>query len=129
VVRHAGANVCRVRIRTRDDVYALEVEDDGRGPGNAEGGGLRGMRERVGALGGHVDVARATPRGGTRVRVTIPAAAAAAARPAEGVAQSSENAVQRTANATRSAAAAGPAANVAGPATDVARPTAEAETA
>ena len=106
VVRHAGANVCRVRMRTGDDVYTLEVEDDGRGPGTAEGGGLRGMRERVGALGGQVDVARATPRGGTRVRVTIPGPAANAvspgvdvAEPTTGAARSADDAMRPSTNA------------------------------
>jgi signal transduction histidine kinase len=55
----------------------FEVEDDGRGiePADlakARSLGLKGMRERVLYLGGSIEVARA-PRGGTRVRVRVPA--------------------------------------------------------
>lgn len=72
VVRHARADSCRVRVAAGDEAYVLDVEDDGRGFDATEGGGLRGMRERVRSLGGTVEIGPATPRGGTRVRVALP---------------------------------------------------------
>jgi two-component system sensor histidine kinase DesK len=47
----------------------LEIHDDGCGGGMAEGNGLRGMRERIEALGGTVE--RDT-RTGTRLRIEFP---------------------------------------------------------
>jgi NarL family two-component system sensor histidine kinase LiaS len=53
----------------------LEVDDDGRGfdPSQATGAGqgLRNLRERARALGGHTEIA-STPGQGTKVQVTIP---------------------------------------------------------
>lgn len=69
VVRHAGARTCRVDLVRADGELRLEVVDDGRG-GGTEGNGLRGMRERVTALGGRVErVATA----GTSLTVAVPA--------------------------------------------------------
>lgn len=70
VVRHAGAESCRIELCHVDDTWRLEVRDDGRGGDHAEGAGLRGMRERVAAVGGQVE--RWGERG-TAVRVTVPA--------------------------------------------------------
>jgi two-component system sensor histidine kinase UhpB len=64
----------------------LEVEDNGRGlpQGFALGGsalpasgsyGLRGMQERLASLGGRMEL-EARPEGGTRLRVSLPFAAA-----------------------------------------------------
>ncbi|MCK9796171.1 sensor histidine kinase, partial [Isoptericola sp. 4D.3] len=52
----------------------IEVVDDGRGlpPGHAEGLGLAGMRDRVSAVGGTLDVAPGE-HGGTRGEVHVPA--------------------------------------------------------
>jgi two-component system sensor histidine kinase DesK len=47
----------------------LEVEDDGSGMTYPEGQGLRGMRERIEALGGSVLLAHV---GGTRLTVRVP---------------------------------------------------------
>jgi len=69
--RHAGAR--SIRISLAGD--ALTVLDDGGGIGAAPpGGGLRGMQERVSALGGSLHVAQVAPGpgGGTLVRVRIP---------------------------------------------------------
>jgi signal transduction histidine kinase len=58
VLKHAGATQARVLIARRPDEVAVEVTDDGAGPADAigqaidQGNGLRGMRERVTALGG-----------------------------------------------------------------------------
>jgi two-component system sensor histidine kinase DesK len=69
VVRHAQATHCRLRLERRDSQCQLEVEDDGRGGYQVEGNGLRGMRERVEALGGHIE--RDTSRG-TCLKITLP---------------------------------------------------------
>lgn len=70
VVRHADASSCRIELSRLDDTWRLEVRDDGRGGDHVEGSGLRGMRERVAAVGGQVE--RWSERG-TAVCVTVPA--------------------------------------------------------
>ena len=54
VVRHSGADSCRVTIDRRGDELSIEVLDGGRGAGAATGTGwgLVGMRERVALLHG-----------------------------------------------------------------------------
>jgi len=52
VVRHARARRCSLRVSRNDGTCVLEIEDDGCGNFTSEGNGLRGMRERVEALGG-----------------------------------------------------------------------------
>jgi signal transduction histidine kinase len=72
VLRHADAKSARVRIRIRDGALEISVEDDGTGvPGEAVGHGLRGMNERVDALGGTL-VAGPRPEGGWRVHALLP---------------------------------------------------------
>ncbi len=70
VVRHAQASACRIWLERTDNCYRLEISDNGRGGAAEEGNGLRGMRERVEALGG--DMTREISQG-TRLIVTIPA--------------------------------------------------------
>ncbi len=78
-VQHAEAS--RVSVRLRDDGdgwLELAIADDGRGfdPDRvAEGDryGLVGMRERVGAVGGELDL-ESSPGAGTEVRVRVPVA-------------------------------------------------------
>ncbi|MBN0042058.1 sensor histidine kinase [Cellulosimicrobium cellulans] len=79
VRRHADASCVRVDLRQDRAGTVLEVTDDGRGlpadaSGFTEGYGLRGMRERVAAEGGSLEVGPA-PAGGTRVAVRLPAGA------------------------------------------------------
>lgn len=73
VRKHAGARRVLLRLSREDGAVALEVLDDGQGlaPGTAEGVGLRGMRDRVAAGGGTLDVA-GEPGRGTRVRLAMP---------------------------------------------------------
>lgn len=52
VVRHAQARNCRLRLASNNGQCVLEIVDDGRGGVLIEGNGLRGMRERIEALGG-----------------------------------------------------------------------------
>ncbi|MFC4941980.1 sensor histidine kinase [Pseudonocardia sp. GCM10023141] len=73
VVRHAHASRCTLTLRRVGDDVVLEVTDDGVGGGTGEGNGLRGMRERIGALGG--DVQRLATAG-TALTVAVPATVA-----------------------------------------------------
>jgi two-component system sensor histidine kinase DesK len=77
VVRHARATRCRVRLEPADGNCLLEIQDDGcgdtgRGGSQAEGNGVRGMRERVEALGGTL---RRETSAGTRLTILLPLAA------------------------------------------------------
>jgi two-component system sensor histidine kinase DesK len=69
VVRHAQARTCRLQIAANNGDCVMQIEDDGRGGIQVEGNGLRGMRERVEALGG--TVSRDT-RAGTKLTFTFP---------------------------------------------------------
>jgi len=80
VARHAGARAVRVKCSV-DGMLVLEITDDGRGlPAGfdisameREGHlGLAGMRERIAALGGRVDVTGASPGAGVTVRIELP---------------------------------------------------------
>jgi two-component system, NarL family, sensor histidine kinase DesK len=72
VIRHAGARHASIRIGVEESTIVLEVTDDGRGGSGQEGAGLTGMRERIAALGGAVQL---DGRSGTRVQVTLPVGA------------------------------------------------------
>ena len=61
IVRHARARNCQLRLAPVDGSCLLEVLDDGQGGHQVEGNGLRGMRERIEALGG--TLARETSTG------------------------------------------------------------------
>jgi two-component system sensor histidine kinase DesK len=88
VVRHSGARTCQIRLARRGGTLFLEVRDDGRGhagvePTGAEptGAGLRGMSERLGAVGGSLELRPAgTP--GFRLIATVPATPRPDAAPA-----------------------------------------------
>jgi two-component system sensor histidine kinase UhpB len=72
--RHAGAAHIAIALDGADDgAVHVTVSDDGRGiaANAAPGRGLRGMQERVQALGGSFQIER-PPGGGTRIRVAIP---------------------------------------------------------
>lgn len=71
VVRHAAAAHCRLRIDRVNGCCRLEIQDDGRGGIQVEGNGVRGMRERVEALGGTLQ--RETSAG-TRITILLPLA-------------------------------------------------------
>ena len=73
VAKHSAASCARVRAARRDDVLGIEISDDGRGGADpARGSGLRGVAERVEALGGRVWVADRLG-GGTVVAAELPA--------------------------------------------------------
>ena len=76
VVRHSGARTCRIGLARQGGTLTLEVRDDGRGHVGAEsaggGTGLRGMSERLCAVGGALELRPAeTP--GFRLVATVPA--------------------------------------------------------
>ena len=73
-LRHSGAAHIAIRLAAEDAGIALSVEDDGRAqqpppPGN----GLRGMRERLEALGGRLEL-EMIDGGGLRLRAWLPQA-------------------------------------------------------
>ena len=72
--KYASARQATVRVREADDRLRLEIHDDGRGGADMDGGsGLRGLEDRVAALGGTLLVA-SPPGGGTRITVDLPCA-------------------------------------------------------
>ena len=76
VVRHAQAQHCRLSLVPQNGSCVLEIEDDGNGSFQPEGNGLRGMRERIEALGGTLV---RNSQAGTRLTIQFPIA-----HPAEG---------------------------------------------
>jgi two-component system, NarL family, sensor histidine kinase DesK len=83
VVRHSGARNCWLTLRRAEGAFSLEVRDDGRGLAGAPAGGpsevatmsadhsgLRGMSERLSAVGGHLEI---RPSGGFCLIATVPA--------------------------------------------------------
>jgi signal transduction histidine kinase len=74
VTRHAGPATATVLVRYGDRELTVQVDDHGRGPGaSGPGNGIRGMRERVAALGGQL-TAGPRPGGGFRVEAHLPLA-------------------------------------------------------
>src|SRR3954469_25916829 len=72
VARHARARRAWLRLRIEGPCVALTIEDDGVGGADARSGsGLRGLRDRVEALGGQLSVG---PRegGGTVLVAVVP---------------------------------------------------------
>jgi two-component system sensor histidine kinase DesK len=69
VVRHARATHCRLSIADAANGWRLLIHDDGRGGHFEEGNGLRGMRERVEAVGGQMVC---ESKRGTKLDIFIP---------------------------------------------------------
>lgn len=78
--KHARTNLACVRLRPRGDFIELQVRDWGHGfnrsvlegsGGPGERVGISGMRERVGMLGGHLEV-RSWPGEGTSILARVP---------------------------------------------------------
>jgi signal transduction histidine kinase len=73
-VKHAEASELRVTMRADPGELWVEISDDGRGgadPSTGNGTGLRGLADRVEALGGRLAVESA-PGEGTTVRAVLP---------------------------------------------------------
>ncbi len=73
VIRHAGAGSCRIELTTDDTTAGVRIVDDGRGGSFREGHGLTGMRQRLAAAGGTLDVAQ--QGSGTCVAARVPVGA------------------------------------------------------
>jgi two-component system sensor histidine kinase DesK len=92
VIRHSRARHCRIRLSERMGEVSLEVIDDGRGfsgqdpenpenpatPDGSHGSGLRGVSERLSAIGGRLSLGPADASGSTgpghgfRLVATVP---------------------------------------------------------
>ncbi len=74
-VKHSQAHTLWVVLRRDGDALRLDIRDDGRGSGAVRAGnGLNGMRERLEAIGGGLDVQR-TATGGVHLQAWLPVAA------------------------------------------------------
>ena len=69
--KHAGATRVVVRAVADDSTLVVEVADDGVGGADEEGSGLRGLVDRVEALGGNLTL-ESPPGAGTRLRAELP---------------------------------------------------------
>jgi signal transduction histidine kinase len=72
-IRHAGADLITIRLRTREGALVATVADNGSGRARMKpaGGGVRGMHDRAAALDGSFDL-RSEPGEGTTVTVRLP---------------------------------------------------------
>ena len=72
VAKYAHASRASVRLACEDNGLRVEVADDGRGGADlTAGSGLRGLEDRIAALGGELSI-ESSPGAGTRVRAEIP---------------------------------------------------------
>ena len=70
--KHSEASKVRIRVSTDGSYTVVEIADDGVGGADPEAGsGLRGLADRVAALGGELDVV-SEAGAGTTVRATLP---------------------------------------------------------
>ncbi len=74
VARHAGTDRAELKLNTAAGRLTLAVSDRGRGlrDGQAEGTGMRGMRERATLIGARLRIDRDPSGGGTRLRLEVP---------------------------------------------------------
>ena len=72
VLKHSGATEATVTISASDSWLHVAIADDGRGfdAGAVRESGLRGLRDRVAALGGHVEIVGGGS--GTRLEASLP---------------------------------------------------------
>jgi signal transduction histidine kinase len=70
-VKHAQATTVQVHLVPHLDSLTIEIRDDGRGGASPSGTGLRGLADRVDALGGTFAL-DSPPGGGTTVRAVLP---------------------------------------------------------
>jgi two-component system sensor histidine kinase DesK len=71
MVRHAKAKTCRIGLRQVNGTWLMEIQDDGRGGLHTEGYGMRGMRERIEAIGGRL---MQDASSGTNLTIALPLA-------------------------------------------------------
>jgi two-component system sensor histidine kinase DesK len=74
VIRHSGAGECEIEVGRDGEIATLTIVDNGRTIGDdlLRGNGLRGLGERVNALGGTL-TAGPDPAGGFRLAALVPA--------------------------------------------------------
>lgn len=71
VFKHADASHARVVVERIPNGLTITVEDDGTGSADPAGSGIRGLRDRVGALAGQLEVGSSSI-GGARLTAHIP---------------------------------------------------------
>jgi signal transduction histidine kinase len=72
VAKHSSATGASVSVARHNGLAVVAIDDDGQGGADpARGSGLRGLADRVEALGGRLEVASGNG-GGTRIRAEIP---------------------------------------------------------
>ena len=73
IVKHAHATCAWIRLEVGADQYLVEVRDDGIGGAgpHPETSGLIGLGDRIGAIGGSVDII-SPPSRGTVLRAAVP---------------------------------------------------------
>jgi signal transduction histidine kinase len=69
--KHARASYAHVAVEQHDGRLHLSISDDGVGGADPAGSGLIGLRDRVQALGGSIEVI-SPPGGGTAIAVDLP---------------------------------------------------------
>jgi signal transduction histidine kinase len=70
VVKHAGATHAELHVARRNGDLVIDVRDDGIGGADSAGSGIRGLRDRIEAVGGQMHIA--SPRGhGTHLHAVI----------------------------------------------------------
>jgi len=73
IAKHSRASSARVSLQRTDTAFVATISDDGHGGADPEAAGLAGLRKRVRALDGRLDVT-SPPGGPTIVRAEIPCA-------------------------------------------------------
>jgi two-component system sensor histidine kinase DesK len=71
IARHAAATCVQIELRREHAAVCMQISDNGRGGIATDGNGISGMRERVRALGGSLEV-QSPLGGGTQLRVVVP---------------------------------------------------------
>jgi signal transduction histidine kinase len=72
VAKHTDATAVTVRAVVNDRTLRVEVADDGDGGAEtARGSGLRGVADRIAAVGGSWEL-HSPPGGGTRIEIALP---------------------------------------------------------
>lgn len=82
-VKHSGAGLIEINLRSLDNMLVLQVQDNGQGPVDpamTAGFGLTGMHERATAVGGSFEYGRSRS-GGVQVRARLPLSEAGLSAP------------------------------------------------